>query len=101
MAGLHLPGNPKRGFQGLPHNGPGTPSDQAAARSGMTDLNHFTSIWILDFEFIATEGDNPDPICMVGYETRSGRLVRLWHNEFTRQCPLESGPETLYVAFYA
>lgn len=67
----------------------------------MGNLDRFTAIWVLDFEFNGGEGDNPSPVCLVAREMRRGTLLRLWRDEFARQCPLETGPETLYVAFYA
>ncbi len=65
------------------------------------NLDRFTAIWVLDFEYIAGEGENPSPVCLVAREMRRGTLLRLWRDEFARQSPLEIGPRTLYVAFYA
>lgn len=67
----------------------------------MTDnLDQFDVVWCLDFEFNGGEGDNPSPVCLVAREIRSGHLVQLWQDEFTRQSPLENGPRTAYVTFY-
>lgn len=65
------------------------------------NLDCFTAVWCLDFEFVAKEGDNPAPVCMVAREIQSGRLVRLWRDQLPRQCPLEIGPQALYVGFYS
>ncbi len=42
----------------------------------------FKQIWAVDFALEAAPGENPEPICLVALELRSGRIVRLWQNEF-------------------
>lgn len=65
-----------------------------------TDLDRFTAIWVIDFEFLAGDGDNPSPLCLVAKEWRSGRILRLWREELTTPpFPLDS--KTLFVAYYA
>jgi hypothetical protein len=61
----------------------------------------FTEIWAVDFEFGAEAGENPDPVCLVAWELRSGRKVRLWRDEFGRLPPYATGPDGLFVAYYA
>jgi DNA polymerase-1 len=61
----------------------------------------FKEIWAVDFEFGADPGENPDPVCLVALEIRSGRKVRLWRDEFGSIPPYSTGPDTLFVAFYA
>jgi DNA polymerase I len=41
------------------------------------------------------------PVCLVGHEIRSGRTVRLWRDEFDSQPPWPSGPDILFVAYFA
>ena len=38
----------------------------------------FDEIWLVDFEFVAGDGDVPRPVCMVALELRSGREIRMW-----------------------
>src|SRR5215470_11849448 len=61
----------------------------------------FREIWAVDFEFIADPGENPDPVCLVGRELRSGRTVRLWRDELGPVPPYPTGPNSLFVAYYA
>ena len=63
----------------------------------------YREIWAVDFEFIAMNGERPEPVCMVACELRSSRLLRLWRDELLalRRPPFGVGPETLFVAYYA
>jgi hypothetical protein len=64
-------------------------------------LEDFREIWLFDFEFTAPEGERPDPICLVAYEYRSGRVLRLWQHELKDRSippyPLDS--DVLFVAY--
>jgi hypothetical protein len=66
------------------------------------DLLPFTEIWAVDFEFRSEPGENPEPVCLVAWELRSGRKVRLWRDEFGSSIPpYSTGPTALFVAYYA
>lgn len=67
----------------------------------MDGLGRYKTIWSVDFEFNGRVGDPPTPLCLVARELRSGRLVRLWCDQFPRQCPLETGPDSLFIAHYS
>jgi hypothetical protein len=54
-----------------------------------------------DFEFRATAGERPVPICAVGHELRSGRTFRLWEDQLGPAPPWAAGPDVLFVAYYA
>ena len=56
---------------------------------------------MVDFEFIATAGNRPIPICLVAHELRSGRRFRIWQDQFGPAPPYATGPGVLFVAFYA
>jgi DNA polymerase-1 len=66
-------------------------------------LDPFREVWLADFEFRAPAGERPAPICMVAWELRSGRALRLWQDELLarRVAPYPLGPEALFVAYYA
>lgn len=65
-------------------------------------LDAFREVWVVDFEFRAARGERPTVVCLVAHEVRSGRALRLWHDEFTSgPCPYSIGPDSLVVAFYA
>jgi DNA polymerase I len=61
----------------------------------------FQQVWAIDFEFCASAGENPEPVCLVAWELRSGRRVRLWRDEFGIAPPYPTGPGALLVAYYA
>jgi DNA polymerase-1 len=54
-----------------------------------------------EFEFGGHEGNPPRPVCMVAKELRSGQEWRLWRGEFGAAPPFPTGPDSLFVAFYA
>src|SRR5215468_513905 len=62
---------------------------------------HYREIWAVDFEFIADPGENPKPVCLVAWELRSGRKLRLWQDELGLTPPYGTGPATLFIAYYA
>ena len=41
-------------------------------------LGYYRKIWLVDFEFHQPPGEQPEPICMVAREFRTGRTIRLW-----------------------
>src|ERR1051326_4330928 len=61
----------------------------------------YREIWAVDFEFIADPGENPNPVCLVAWELHSGRRLRLWQDEMGPTPPYGTGPDTLFVAYYA
>src|SRR5438270_9212296 len=67
----------------------------------MLDGLPFAEIWAVDFEFGAEPGENPEPVCLVAWELRSGRKVKVWRDEFGVAPPYFTGPDALFVAFYA
>jgi DNA polymerase family A len=72
----------------------------AGGRS-VLDLVPFQEIWAIDFEFGSHPGENPEPVCLVAWELRSGRRLRLWRDEFSAAPPYATGPDVLFVAYYA
>jgi DNA polymerase I len=67
----------------------------------MLDALPFREIWCVDFEFIAGDGERPQPVRLVAWELRSGRKMRLWQDEFGAEPPYATGPGSLFVAYYA
>ena len=61
----------------------------------------FKEIWAVDFEFVANPGERPVPVCLVAWELRSGRKLRLWADQFGPWPPFPVGPESLFIAYYA
>jgi DNA polymerase I len=64
----------------------------------------FQDVWLLDFEFEAPAGERQHPLCMVAVELRSGRTIKLWRDELYQargHPPFDTGPETLFVAYFA
>ena len=61
----------------------------------------FREIVVADFEFAATPGERPAPVCLVAHELRSGRRIRIWEDQFGSAPPYATGPDVLFVAYYA
>lgn len=54
-----------------------------------------------EFEFGGVDGNRPRPVCMVARDLFSGQAWRLWCDEFGPRPPFPTGPDALFVAFYA
>lgn len=62
----------------------------------------FSSVWAIDFEYVARAGEPPLPVCMMGRELRSGRTLRLWQDQLQPgRLPFSVDPGTLIVAYMA
>jgi hypothetical protein len=67
----------------------------------------FREIWVVDFEYYpgrglangGREGDAVTPLCLVAYEMRSGRRLRLWQDELGRFPPYRLDAEALIVGY--
>ena len=66
-------------------------------------LDHlpFAEVWLVDFEFGSEPGGNPEPVCLVAWELKSGRKIRLWRDQFGAAPPYPTDPNVLFVAYYA
>src|SRR5262245_26877741 len=82
----------------LPTDGAG--SALGRGRTLLDDLP-FAEVWAIDFEFGSEPGANPEPVCLVAWELRSGRKVRLWRDDFGTTPPYPTGPTALFIAYYA
>jgi hypothetical protein len=69
----------------------------------MMGLADFREVWVIDTEFRAPAGERPDPVCLVGREYHSGRIVSLWRGELRRHltAPFDTGADALVVAYFA
>ena len=61
----------------------------------------YDEIWAVDFEFNAKPGENPDPVCLVARELKSGRKIKLWRDQFEVAPPYRTDANALFVAYYA
>jgi DNA polymerase-1 len=61
----------------------------------------YPETWLVDFEFWSAPGENPVPVCLVAWELRSGRKIRLLREDFGPTPPYPTGPDSLFVAYYA
>ena len=67
----------------------------------------FREIWVVDTEFYpgagtangGVEGDAATPLCLVAYEMRSGRTVRLWQDEFGPFPPYRLDADALIMGY--
>jgi hypothetical protein len=56
---------------------------------------------MVDFEFGTDVDGLPVPVCLVAWELKSGRKIRLWRDEFGEVPPYPVDETTLFVAYYA
>jgi hypothetical protein len=64
-------------------------------------LSGFREVVVVDFEFTAIPGEPPIPVCLVAHELISGRRFRIWQDQFGPAPPYATGPDVLFIAFYA
>ena len=64
-------------------------------------LDTFREVVVVDTEFTAITGERPVPVCLVAHELRSGRRFRIFEDQFSPLPPYATGPDVLFVAFYA
>jgi DNA polymerase family A len=67
----------------------------------------FREVWCIDFEFYpgaglvngGRDGDKATPLCVVGLEMRSGRLVRQWQDELGPFPPYRLDADALIIGY--
>lgn len=60
-----------------------------------------SKVWIVDFEFISTDGNRPEPVCMVATEINSGETKKIWLEGVKEPRPPFNFDEGYYVAYYS
>jgi DNA polymerase family A len=66
----------------------------------LLDRLPYREVWCVDTEFYQDADLRPVPVCLVGRELRSGRLIRCWADQLAAP-PFDTGPEVLFVAYLA
>jgi hypothetical protein len=61
----------------------------------------FREIWMADFEFGASPGGRPEPVCLVARECRSNQLLRIWREDLPARPPFPIDRDSLFVAYAA
>jgi DNA polymerase I len=64
-------------------------------------IERFREVVLADAEFTNIPGERPGPVCWVARELRSGRTFRIFQDQFGSAPPWASGPDVLFVAYYA
>jgi hypothetical protein len=64
-------------------------------------LDAWREVWAVDFEFTAPPGERPQPVCLVAHELKSGKVIRLWRDQFGPVPPYSIDADCLLVAYYA
>src|SRR5262245_17789684 len=66
-------------------------------------FSEFDEVWCVDYEFFATQGNRPIPICLVAHEVLTGRTLRYWQDELVclLRPPYATHGKALIVAYYA
>ena len=60
----------------------------------------YAAVWILDFEYIAKDGERPIVVCMVAHDLVSSRWIHLWQGDFSTP-PFPIDDNTLLVGYAA
>ena len=65
--------------------------------------NQYKEIWVVDFEFIAKDGNIPYVVTMVAHEYHSGKVIKLFGDELRKlECsPFNIGEDSLFIAYYS
>jgi len=66
----------------------------------MIELRDFREIWFHDFEYQSFPGEHVQVHCLVAYELRSGRRIRLWCDQLESP-PYRMDSDCLFVSFNA
>jgi len=61
----------------------------------------YRAIWILDFEYMARNGEYPEPVCMVAHDMVSDQWIRQWFDELDGVPPFDLDSDSLFVAYAA
>jgi hypothetical protein len=61
----------------------------------------FREVWAVDFEFIAHAGERQIPVCLVAHELKTGKVIKLWQDQFGPVPPYSIGDDSLFVAYFA
>ena len=64
-------------------------------------LHRFKRIVLVDTEYIARPGERLVPVCLVFMDYRTKQIIRFWEDELGTHPPYSTGPDTLFVAYYA
>ena len=62
--------------------------------------SQYADVIVLDFEFIAEDGEKPRPVCLVSKYLKSGIQKMLWLTEETK-FPFPDGDNFLFVGYFA
>jgi hypothetical protein len=71
-----------------------------AAHLAFSKLAQFSEIVVLDFEFEVVPGERQKPICLVAKELRSGKIHRIFRDQFNQRPPYPIGSNVLFVGFF-
>jgi len=67
------------------------------------DFSQYRQIWVVDFEFNASAGERPFPVCLVAHELRSGTQIRMFREEL--QClkgpPYSIDKSSLFISYFS
>jgi DNA polymerase-1 len=75
--------------------------ENQAGFAGLLATLPFREVWLFDFEFNGAPGDVQNPVCLVAWEIKSGRKIRLFRDEFGPEPPYPTDAGVLFVAYYA
>ena len=62
-------------------------------------FDQFREEWAVDFEYLAPDGEHPEPVCLVAIDLRTGRTIRLRREEMGASPPYDISRNSLFVSF--
>jgi hypothetical protein len=68
-------------------------------------MSNFGSIVVADFEYEVSDGDLPEPLCMVAHVLNENlehvHTIKVWRGEFGTKAPFDVSGDSLFVAYSA
>jgi DNA polymerase I len=67
------------------------------------DFSKYREVWFIDFEFGGGPGERPDPVCLVGHELHSGKIIRLFKDDLLKlkNPPYAIDEAVLVIAYFS
>ena len=65
----------------------------------MERLAGYRHIWVFDFEYVADDGEVPEPVCLAAVDLVSEERVTLWREDMRRGVPFDTEADSLFVCY--
>lgn len=65
----------------------------------MERLAGYRHIWVFDFEYVADDGEVPEPVCLAAVDLVSEERVTLWREDMRQGVPFATEADSLFVCY--